>query len=85
MHACSLGALKGAYSGNYTWNVDGTAVTGTVTGTYTTEDPCIGTMVLDEGGTAVNEFCAVFGNGNLRLVQTDPWITITRTMEKMPD
>jgi hypothetical protein len=75
----------GNISGNYTWNVDGTIMTGTVTGTYTKEGTCIGTMVLDEGGTAVNEFFAIFGNGNLRLVQTDEWVVITRTMERMPD
>ena len=75
----------GNISGNYTWNVDGTVVTGTVTGTYQRTAACIGTMVLDEGGTSVNEFYAIFGNGVLRLVQTDSWITIARTMERMPD
>jgi hypothetical protein len=42
-------------------------------------------MTLDESGTTVNEFFAVYGIGNLRLVQTDSWITIARTMERMPD
>jgi hypothetical protein len=75
----------GNISGNYTWNAGGTIMTGTATGTYAKEGTCIGTMTLDQGGTAVNEFFAVYGNGNLRLVQTDSWITITRTMERMPD
>jgi hypothetical protein len=47
---------------------------------------CTGTLSLEtSAGFPVHESFVVLRNGGLRLVQTDPFVIVTRTMEKMPD
>ena len=75
----------GNVSGSFTANVDGTVVTGTINGTYAVKPNCTGTITSSGGGLPFNQWFVVRRDGSLRLVQTDSWITITRTMEKMPD
>jgi hypothetical protein len=76
----------GNISGNFTANVDGAVVSGTVAGTYTMNGDCTGTISLEtNSGVPVNESLVVLRNGGLRLVDTDSYIVITRTMEKMRD
>jgi hypothetical protein len=74
----------GNVSGKFTVNVDGTVISGTVSGTYTVNSDCTGTLSLQTSiGLPVNEYFVVLRNGGLRLVDTDPFVVITRTMEKM--
>ncbi len=76
----------GNITGNFTANLDGTVLPGTVTGTYTVNPDCTGTIsLLTSLGNPVNESFVVLRNGGLRLVDTDSYIVITRTMEKMRD
>lgn len=75
----------GNLSGNISANVDGTLVTGTLLGTYTVKPDCTGTIASNGGGLPFNQWFVVLSDGSLRLVQTDSWLVITRTMEKMPD
>jgi len=76
----------GNISGNFTANVDGAVISGTVAGTYTVNLDCTGTIsLLTNLGIPVNESFLVLRNGGLRLVDTDTYIVITRTMEKMRD
>jgi len=76
----------GNISGNFTANVDGAVVSGTVVGTYTVNPNCTGTIsLLTNLGIPVNESFVVLRNGGLRLLDTDSYIVITRTMEKMRD
>lgn len=76
----------GNITGEFTANVDGVVVSGTVAGTYTINPDCTGTIsLLTNSGIPVNESFLVLRNGGLRLVQTDPFIVITRSMEKMRD
>jgi hypothetical protein len=75
----------GNLSGSFTENVDGTVVTGTLNGTYTVKPSCTGTIASSGGGLPFNQWFVVLRDGSLRLVQTDSWITITRTLERMPD
>jgi hypothetical protein len=76
----------GNISGNFTANLDGVVLSGTVAGTYTVNPNCTGTINLVTSlGNPVNESFVVLRNGGLRLVDTDSYIVITRTMEKMRD
>ena len=75
----------GNLSGNFTENVNGTLVTETMTGTYTVKPNCTGTITSSGGGLPFNQWFVVRLDGSLRLIQTDPWIAITRTMERMAD
>lgn len=73
----------GKITGKFTANVDGVLVPGTVAGTYTVNSDCTGTItMLLNSGLPVNESFVVLSNGNLRLVDTDSYIVITRVMEK---
>ena len=77
---------SGNISGNFTANVNGVVVPGTVAGTYTMNPDCTGTItLLTNSGIPVNESFLLLRNGGLRLVDTDSYIVITRTMEKMRD
>jgi hypothetical protein len=72
--------------GKATVNVGGVIVQATVAGTYTVNSDCTGTLSLETSlGLPVNESFVVLRNGGLRLVDTDPYVVITRTMEKMRD
>jgi hypothetical protein len=74
----------GNVSGNATVNIDGVVVQATVAGTYTLRSDCTGTLSLQTSvGLPVNESLVVLRNGGLRLVDTDPYVVVTRTMEKM--
>ena len=75
----------GNLSGKFTANVDGTLVKQTLQGTYTVKPNCTGTIASNGGGLPFNQWFVVLLDGRLRLIQTDSWITITRTMERMPD
>jgi hypothetical protein len=76
----------GNITGNFTANAGGVLVSGTVAGTYAVNPDCTGTIsLLTNSGIPVNESFLVLRNGGLRLVQTDPFVVITRTMEKMRD
>ncbi len=76
---------SGNLSGSFTANADGTVVTGTLMGTYTVNPDCTGTIASSGAGLPFNQWFVVLRNGSLRLVQTDSWIVISRTMEKMSD
>src|SRR5260370_5531207 len=73
--------------GKFTFNAGGVVLSGTVAGTYTMNPDCTGTfsLLLTDLGIPVNESFVVLLNGSLRLVETDPFAVITRTMEKMRD
>lgn len=74
----------GNISGNFTANVNGVVVPGTVAGTYTMNPDCTGTISVEtNSGIPVKESFVVLRNGGLRLIDTDSYIVITRTMEKM--
>jgi hypothetical protein len=74
----------GNVSGKATVNTNGTVVQATVGGTYTLESDCTGTLSLETSvGLPVNESFVVVRNGGLRLVDTDPYVVVARTMEKM--
>src|SRR6266852_1902043 len=76
----------GNISGNFTANVDGAVISGTVVGTYTVNPNCTGTIsLLTNLGIPVNESFLVLRNGGLRLLDTVSYSCITRTMEKMRD
>lgn len=76
----------GDVSGNATVNIDGVVVQATVAGTYTLNSDCTGTLSLQTSvGLPVNESFVVLRNGGLRLVDTDPYVVVARTMEKMRD
>ena len=76
----------GNISGKFTANVDGVFVPGTVAGTYTVNADCTGTVTMQtNSGIPVNESFVALGNRSLRLVDTDFYIVITRTMEKIRD
>lgn len=76
----------GNISGKFTANVDGVVVPGTVAGTYTVNADCTGAVTMQtNSGIPVNESFVVLGNRSLRLVDTDSYIVITRTMEKIRD
>jgi hypothetical protein len=76
----------GNISGNFTANLAGIVLSGTVVGTYTVNPDCTGTISLRTSlGNPVNESFVVLRNGGLRLVDSDSYIVITRTMEKMRD
>ena len=84
----AVDSLDGAgnVSGTFTVNVDGALLTGTVAGTYTVNSDCTGTLALQTSvGLPVNESFALLRNGGLRLVDTDTYVVVTRTMEKMRD
>jgi hypothetical protein len=74
----------GNISGRFTANIDGVVLPGTVAGTYSVNSDCTGTIRMHtNSGIPVNESFVIFDNTRLQLVQTDPYIVITRTMEKM--
>jgi hypothetical protein len=59
---------------------------GTIAGTYKVNPDCTGTLSMQtSAGFPVDESFVVLRNGGLRLVQTDPFVVVTRTMERMPD
>ena len=74
----------GNITGNFTVNVDGAVISGSVAGTYTINPDCTGTLSLQTSiGLPVNEYFVVLRHGGVRLVDTDPFVVVTRTMEKM--
>lgn len=74
----------GNVSGQATVNIDGVVVQATVAGTYAVNPDCTGTLSLATSlGLPVNESLVVLRNGCLRLVDTDSYVVVTRTMEKM--
>jgi len=76
----------GNVSGKATVNLDGVVVQATVAGTYTVNSDCTGTLSLETSvGLPVNESFVVLRNGGLRLVDTDAYVVVSRTMEKMRD
>jgi hypothetical protein len=76
----------GNISGKFTANVDGVVMPGTVAGTYTLNSDCTGTVTMQtNSGIPINESFVVRGNRSLRLVDTDFYIVITRTMERIGD
>jgi len=76
----------GNVSGNFTVNANGAVISGIVAGTYTVNLDCTGTLSLQTSiGLPVNEYFVVLRNGGLRLVDTDPFVVVTRTMEKIRD
>ena len=76
----------GHITGSFTANVDGVLLLGTVAGSYTVNPDCTGTLSMETSfGFPVDESFVVLRNGGLRLVQTDPFVVVTRTMEKMPN
>jgi hypothetical protein len=75
----------GNLSGSFSETIDGTVVTGTLNGTYTVKPNCTGAITSSGGGLPFNQWFVVLRDGSLRLVQTDAWITILRTMKRMPD
>jgi hypothetical protein len=76
----------GNVSGEATLNVDGVVLQATVAGTYTVSSDCTGTLSLKTSlWLPVNEYFVVLRDGGLRLVDTDPYVVVSRTMEKMHD
>jgi hypothetical protein len=76
----------GNISGEFTANVGGVVVPGTVAGTYTVNSDCTGTVTMQtNSGIPVKESFVVLGNRSLRLVDTDFYIVATRTMERIRD
>lgn len=76
----------GNVSGNFIASVNGLTIPGTVTGTYTVNHDCTGTIKMQtNSGIPINEYFVVLRTGSLRLVDTDSYIVITRTMERMHD
>lgn len=76
----------GNISGKATVNIDGAVVTAKVAGTYALDSDCTGTLSLETSlGLPVNEFFVVLRNGGLRLVDTDSYVVVSRSMEKMRD
>jgi len=76
----------GNITGKFTANAGGLVILGTVAGTYTVNPDCTGTIsLLTDLGIPVNETFLILRNGGLRLVDTDSYVVITRTMEKMRD
>lgn len=76
----------GNITGKFTANAGGVVIPGTVAGTYTVNPDCTGTIsLLTDLGIPVNETFLILRNGGLRLVDTDSYVVITRTMEKMHD
>jgi hypothetical protein len=76
----------GNISGKFTANVDGVVVPGTVAGTYTLNSDSTGAVTMQtNSGIPINESFVVLGNRSLRLVDTDFYIVITRTMERIED
>ena len=76
----------GNITGKFTANAGGVVILGTVAGTYTVNPDCTGTIsLLTDLGIPVNETFLILRNGGLRLVDTDSYVVITRTMEKMRD
>jgi hypothetical protein len=61
----------GNISGSFTANLAGIVLSGSVSGTYTVNPDCTGTISLVTSlGNAVNESFVVLRNGSLRLVDT---------------
>lgn len=74
----------GNISGKFTANVGGVNVSGTVAGTYTVNLDCTGTFSMQtDSGIPIHEVFVVLPKNALGLVQTDSYIVITRTMQKM--
>lgn len=74
----------GNVSGRATVNLDGVVVEATVSGTYTMNLDCTGKLSLETSvGLLVNESFVVVRSGGLRLVDTDLYVVVSRTMEKM--
>jgi hypothetical protein len=77
---------SGNISGKFTANVNGVVIPGTVSGTYTVGSDCTGLISMQtNSGIPVDESFVVLRTGDLRLVQTDSYLVITRTMEKIRD
>jgi len=76
----------GSVSGKATLNLNGIAVQGTFNGTYTVKPDCTGSLTLRTSlGIPVNENFVVLGNRAFVEVDTDPYIVITRTVERIGD
>jgi hypothetical protein len=75
----------GGLAGSFNLTVNGAVLTGTLQGTYTVKPNCTGTITSSGGGLPFNQWFVVLRDGSLRLVQTDSWIVILRTMKTMPD
>jgi len=76
----------GNATGKFTVNLQGSLLTGSVAGTYTLGPDCIGLLSLQTSiGLPVREYFVVVRGGGLRLVDIDPYVVVTRTMEKVGD
>lgn len=84
----SIATLDGAgnISGSATLNLNGIAVEGTFGGTYTVKPDCTVSLTLQTSlGIPVNENFVVLGNRGFVEVDTDAYIVITRTVERIGD
>jgi hypothetical protein len=76
----------GNIAGKVTVNIDGLAVQATVAGTYTVNSDCTGTLSLSTSlGIPVNESIVVLGKQSFLAVDTDSYVVVTRTMERIRD
>jgi hypothetical protein len=76
----------GNLTGKVTLNIDGLAVQATVAGTYKVSSDCTGTLSLTTNlGIPVNESIVVRSNESFLAVDTDSYVVVTRTMEKIRD
>lgn len=78
---------KGQLSGKTTVNLGGVVLQPTLTGTYTVNSDCTGTVtVQSSGGFVLHDAIIVTRAGRATVeVQTDPFAVITRTLERIGD
>jgi len=76
----------GNLTGGVTLNIDGLAVQTNVAGTYAVNSDCTGTLSLTTSlGVPVNESIVVVSKERFIAVDTDSYVVVTRTMEKIRD
>ena len=76
----------GNITGQVTLNIDGFAVPATVAGTYTVTSDCTGTLSLSTNlGIPVHESIVVLSKQSFLAVDTDSYVVVTRTMERIRD
>ena len=76
----------GNLTGKVTLNIDGLAVQANVAGTYAVNSDCTGTLSLTTSlGIPVNESIVVVSKERFIAVDTDLYVVVTRTMERIRD
>ena len=75
---------KGNISGTGTFSLDGSILTGSISGTYTENSNCTGTAAITpQGFSTLNfDFVVVNGGKELLLIETDAGTTVSATMQQ---